>query len=244
MDSPNAPFLEDMKDDVAWVEDSDASPHLEHGRPAVLSVPAQLKKRSRHSQKLNFITFPLAIWGLIAIFLHLPSNASYDVYRPATLPLGFASCYCGTTEAEALSLNCAYDALATAWLPPHCRDEALTDHFNRAGPGPDGAWSYFGDENGTIPLSLSTVASLGPINGTFWAHRTWHLVHCVYYWMKYWRMRETGAVMEERFDNMAHLQHCSKLLLKPPPERDFLIEVPVLMVSSIEAAREREGGHG
>ncbi|KAK0644696.1 hypothetical protein B0T16DRAFT_438594 [Cercophora newfieldiana] len=198
------------------------------------------------SKICSITTHALAIWGLITIllqpiaaFIAITSPTSPDVYRPSTLPTNLSSCYCGKTETEAVSLGCIYDALATAWLPAHCRDDPLTSNFNRAGPGPDGAWSYFGDENGTIPLSPSEVASLGPVNGTFWAPRRWHLVHCVFYWMKYWRMRDTGAVMEERFDNLAHVEHCAKLLLKPAPETDFLIEVPVLMVSSVEAAKER-----
>lgn len=76
-----------------------------------------------------------------------------DAYRPDTLLPGLSMCDCGKTIEEAQRRECKYDALATAWLPSYCRDDELTAEFERAGPGPDGAWNYFADEAGKLPLN-------------------------------------------------------------------------------------------
>ncbi|ETS82905.1 hypothetical protein PFICI_04781 [Pestalotiopsis fici W106-1] len=200
-----------------------------------------------HQTIFHSIVYILAIWGLVSLawqaagtisagssFSRNSSNSQpeYDVYRPETLAPGLNECDCGPTTADALARDCKYDSLSTAWLPPYCRDDELTAEFDRSGPGPDGSWGYFADEAGTIPLSADEVAALGETGGSFWASRDWHVVHCLYYWRKYARMRHTGAVMEARFDNEAHVEHCTRLIRKPAPDYFFLIEVPVMMNSS------------
>lgn len=44
---------------------------------------------------------------------------------------------------------------------------------------------------------------------------------------RYVRMRDTGKVMEERFDRTKHTQHCRKLALKRGADPDLLIAVEV-----------------
>jgi len=48
--------------------------------------------------------------------------------------------------------------------------------------------------------------------------------------------------MEERFDNVAHIKHCTKLVLNPVPDHRVFIEVPIVMNGSIESERGK-GGH-
>lgn len=52
------------------------------------------------------------------------------------------TCSCGKSVAEAIANGCKYDLLASAWLPEQCRDDELTAEFNKAGPGPNGEWTY------------------------------------------------------------------------------------------------------
>ncbi|OAA33930.1 hypothetical protein NOR_08747 [Metarhizium rileyi] len=130
-----------------------------------------------------------------------------DPYHPETLQPGKSICDCGKTIKEALERNCVYDALATAWLPPYCRDDELSAKFDRSGPGSNGEWSYFADEAGTVRLDRNQIGLLGETGGKFWTSRNWHIAHCMFYWQKYYRMRETGAIMEERFDNLIHIKH-------------------------------------
>ncbi|KAI1781490.1 hypothetical protein F4818DRAFT_399150 [Hypoxylon cercidicola] len=107
--------------------------------------------------------------------------------------------------------------------------------FESSGPNPDGTWSYFADEAGQLPLNKTAIAALGETGGSFWTSRDWHIAHCLFYWHKYYRMRETGVVLEERFDTMHHIQHCTRLIRNPVPDHFFLIKVPVMMNSSIDA---------
>ena len=205
-----------------------------------MAQPERKPQRRRHTA-WNITTYILAAWGLgslcwytiWAVFPPQPPSIA-DVYRPETLSPGLNRCDCGPTIEEALSRNCVYDSLSTSWLPPHCRDDELTAGFDRAGPGPEGQWSYFTHGNGTVPLTRAEIAALGETGGSFWCSRDWHIAHCVFYWQKYKRMRETGAVMEARFDSLKHVQHCSRLILAPSPDYFFLIEVPVRMNGSID----------
>ncbi|KAK4443532.1 hypothetical protein QBC34DRAFT_310822, partial [Podospora aff. communis PSN243] len=100
---------------------------------------------------------------------------------------------------------------------------------------PDGGWDYFADENGTVKLDIEQIAALAEVGGSFWASRDWHIVHCLFYWQKYTRMRFTNLIMEERFDGVHHVKHCARLIRNPVPDHFFLIEVQVTMNSSKDA---------
>lgn len=203
---------------------------------------------------LQITTF-VCLGALIALYYLLfilissqpPHNEPYheipfpNPYYPHTLKPGRNWCDCGKSLKEARSRNCTFDTLATAWLPPHCRDDDLTAAFDRAGPGPNGTWSYFADSLGEVQLQHSEIGALAEKNKTFWASKRWHVAHCLFYWQKYTRMRSTGVIMEERFDNLDHVQHCTGLIMEEDPTLDnYLIEVPVVMNSSIGATLESE----
>lgn len=188
---------------------------------------------------IRIFVYLLAGWGVFSLYRGTRwSQPTRDVYRPDTLPVGLNLCDCGSTVDEALSRDCVYDALSAAWLPPYCRDDELTAEFERAGPGADGAWTYYLDENATIPLTKAEIGALGETGGSFWASSEWHLAHCVFNWQKLVRMRDTGAVMETRYDSLMHAKHCSRLLLGPTRHYAFLIEVPVMMNSTDEPTRQ------
>jgi hypothetical protein len=198
-----------------------------------------------------------ALWGIISLGIqlsHIPKTASAisrvlaplagDVFRPQTLPSNLNDCDCGSSIAEAISRGCIYDSLATAWLPPFCRDDELTAQFDQAGPGINGSWPYFADPGGQIPINKEKIAALGETEATFWSSREWHIAHCVFYWQKYLRMRHTNAVMESRFDNIDHVKHCGRLIMKKPPKQHFLIEVPVVLNSRPKlVVHESHGNH-
>ena len=181
-----------------------------------------------------------------------------DVYRPSTYPSPtYDLCSCGSSTHEAASLNCVYDTMAAAWLPPHCRDPELTSLFDHSGPGDGGSWHYYADKNGTTRISahqISLLADKPKGENVFWATREWHLAHCLFYWQKLVRMRDTGAVMERRFDGWAHAKHCYGLLMKrDAPPRETLLEVDVRLSSGFEMGMGEgheghegghEGGHG
>ncbi|PWY95401.1 hypothetical protein BO94DRAFT_456032, partial [Aspergillus sclerotioniger CBS 115572] len=129
------------------------------------------------------------------------------------------SCTCGTNTTTALSLNCKYDSLAAAWLPPHCRDDALTAEFDRSGPGPNGTWTYYADDHHTIPMSVEEVAMLANNQSArVKMTREWHVVHCLFYWRKMVRIRDRvvggeEVLLEPSFDNEEHVRHCVGVVL-------------------------------
>ncbi|KAJ5559614.1 hypothetical protein N7513_002013 [Penicillium frequentans] len=224
MDSANTPFLSlEEKGEPS----SDNDPHgrrLEQG-PRALYVAFRI------------FLYLLAAWGSISLCyqaLRLPFPHKGD-FRLTDLNM----CDCGATLQEALSRDCTYDSISATWLPPYCRDDDLNAEFDRAGPGVNGAWNYFLDENGTIPLTKDEISALSETKGSFWVSRKWHIAHCVFIWQKYHRISETGVVMEKRYDNLDHVKHCSRLILSPVPDYFFLMEVPVRINSSepVESAR-------
>lgn len=127
------------------------------------------------------------------------------------------SCDCGANTTQALSLNCKYDSLAAAWLPPHCRDDALTAEFERSGDGPNGEWQYWADTKHTQLLTLDEVAALADQPGAkFHMSNHWHAVHCIFYWRKEHRASLSGGhkIVEPRSDNEGHIKHCGDIFLK------------------------------
>jgi hypothetical protein len=107
----------------------------------------------------------------------------------------------------------------------------LTAKFDKSVDDPNGEWSYYADQEGTHRLSVDEIALLGNTGGHFWASRYWHRAHCLFYWQKQFRQRDTRVVMEQRFDGLKHVEHCSSLLLSTT-DLHKLIPVPVLMNSS------------
>ncbi|KAI0100220.1 hypothetical protein GGR51DRAFT_551573 [Nemania sp. FL0031] len=239
MDSDASPFLSKVDGLDSFSESSEEYPTNEDIENARKLAPRPHKRLCYATARVIVILF--AVWGLLVTLLAIACAAfpswhpfrQSDVYRPETLKPGLNACLCGHTVEEALALDCAYDSLATAWLPKECRDDELTDKFDRAGPG--GHWDYYVDENGTTPItSKSEIAALGPQGGSFWASRDWHIAHCTFYWQKYKRMGKTGTIMEARFDTLHHVEHCGALILKGKPDYFFLIEVPVRMNGSFD----------
>ncbi|KAL4908814.1 hypothetical protein BDW74DRAFT_145369 [Aspergillus multicolor] len=248
MNSVEIPFL--AKDRPPHSEEFIRDEENVDAAPAPSSVFEHGRRQGRLlSAAARIMTIVLALWGLGSIPIQLshlirPLPPSPDVYRPQTLPTDLNLCDCGSTIDEAMARKCVYDSLATAWLPPHCRDDALTAEFDRSGPEPDGSWPYFADANGTIPIGKAQIALLGDGQRTFWSLRDWHIAHCLFYWEKFIRMRETGAVMERRFDTVNHARHCRRLVMNPSLFHKQLVEVPVMMSSGIEeVAGEHEHEH-
>ena len=131
----------------------------------------------------------------------------------ADLPRIEDNCFCGNSTIEAQRNGCKFDPLALAWMPDHCRDDELTDDFNRAGLGADGAWDYWADEAGTIPLDTIGVSLLADSGGLVWVTNRWHLVHCNYYWRKLYK---ASSLMDPLRNTMAHIVHCGELEIERP----------------------------
>jgi hypothetical protein len=122
-------------------------------------------------------------------------------------------CYCGHSSAEARSLNCEYVPMASAWLPPHCRDTYLETEFDKLGPNPDSTWTYYADYARTTPIAIATISEFAGSTTRFYNEWQWHVMHCMFYWRKLHRAQFSGVVIEPRFNTDAHIGHCTRLIL-------------------------------
>lgn len=171
----------------------------------------------------NTILIAFATLGFIGLIWHEPniearkfSAIHLDQQGQAALVTTAPShsCDCGKSVEEALYLGCKYDSLAAGWLPEHCRDDQLTDEFNRSGPGVNGSWTYWADRAHTQEISPEYIASMGgDPDFRFYSSGLWHAVHCIFYWRKEFRQRVPGKVVEPRYNNEEHATHCGKVFL-------------------------------
>ena len=166
---------------------------------------------------LKLLTWVLAFFGLYSLLQTALFSPSLLAAKPSSV-----SCDCGSSISEAISMDCKYDSLAAAWLPPACRDDELTAEFNHAGPGSNGEWEYFADKNATQVLTLAEVALLPEKKraddgndeaAAFFVSFRWHIAHCVFYWRKMFRAGQKGTVMEGRYQKESHIEHCAHAFL-------------------------------
>lgn len=202
------------KEDVVPLIDSDNEENDFINARAKLAPKASLVSRLL-GFTLRLVLLMLAVLALLRL--------GCDIWEYFANPAPPRSCsYGGRSVDEALSLNCRFDPLGAAWLPPHCRDGELTDEFNRNGDGPDGGWIYYTDWNKTAILSEEEVGRLADVGGHFYATFEWHIKHCLYNWRKLWRQRSTGVTLEKRSGTCGHLEYCEKMFIARRPLHEFL----------------------
>jgi len=148
----------------------------------------------------------LTTWGVLSLS---------QKFLASVLPPKSINCNCGSSIAEAIANGCKYDAMATSWLPPICRDDELSAQFDSAGPG--GSWTYYADQHGNRTLSLEEVSLLAEKKGheaEFWTTHEWHINHCLFYWRKESLARKSGGklILESSFEGDYHVHHCEEVL--------------------------------
>ncbi|KAM3427278.1 hypothetical protein MY4824_009535 [Beauveria thailandica] len=161
----------------------------------------------------DVLLFALLV-GILVLVATLQINTAKAAVTGGYTPAGaLPGCNCGASIKQALELDCKYDSLASAWLPPHCRDDELTAMFDRAGPGVNGSWKYWADEDFTREISLQDVSRLADVPGSLYytSHR-WHVIHCLFYWRKQVRAPRLGITVEPRYSHERHVTHCMEIL--------------------------------
>lgn len=102
--------------------------------------------------------------------------------------------------------------MASGWLPPQCRDEALSAKYAKLGNRPDGTWNYWADYNRTTALTVEEVSQLAGTRQLYYMDWEWHAAHCIYYWEKQTRLPISNAAMEPRYESEHHLDHCRQVI--------------------------------
>ncbi|MCJ1363531.1 hypothetical protein MMC16_002638 [Acarospora aff. strigata] len=195
-------------------------------------------RRSRWSQASSwawrFIMVLLIGWSLFNVTSHLWSTSHVSERT---------SCSCGNSIEEAKSLDCEYDTLASAWLPPACRDEELTAEFDRAGPEPDGSWVYYTDLSKSGTYSIDEVAALADRPIYYYNTKEWHVAHCTYNWRKAVRAHFTGVTLELRADTEDHVKHCEAMIKNPYPLDAVIVVSAVTLDADWEVLRKMHSMH-
>ncbi|WEW55742.1 hypothetical protein PRK78_001175 [Emydomyces testavorans] len=221
--------------------ESNPHPHdPEHSHSLSVSEthhPRRSTRSSRLRTLRNLSILLLALWGLGDLAYRI--STTIRSHKPR-------SCNCGDTIAQALANNCKYDSIAAAWLPPACRDDDLIAQFERSGPNPDGSWGYYADVNKTRTLSLKEVSLLPNSGGHFFTTHQWHVVHCAYYWKKMYLAPKKGITIEQRYDNLMHINHCEMMFLKRDPLDKIVTEAGVSLHSDriVIAGKHRHNQKG
>ncbi|MCJ1396661.1 hypothetical protein MMC18_009553 [Xylographa bjoerkii] len=194
--------------------------------------PSRWSRATSWSGRLIIVL--LILWSLFDLTSHLWST--FHVKKRT-------SCSCGNSIEQAKSLNCAYDTLASAWLPPACRDEELTAEFDRAGPEPDGSWVYYTDLNKSGTYSIDEVAALVDKPIYYYNTKEWHIAHCTYNWRKAVRARFTGVTLELRSDTEEHVKHCEAMIKNPYELDDVVVISSVTLDADWEVLRKMHAMH-
>jgi hypothetical protein len=190
------------------------------------------KVKPRTTCRKSFFTVALFAFatGLIAVSIVL----LWPHHHPSS-----QDCACGKTIEDAIARDCSFDAYAAAWLPHECIDHELSNQFDQAGPGQNGEWPYFLDTAGNSPINKSEVALQAGKPAVF-VHTTheWHIVHCQFYWRKLLRSKETGVIVEARYDRLGHVKHCGQVALSRHDLNHIDTMFPIVLNSGSEAVED------
>lgn len=167
----------------------------------------------------KFFIITLAIYGIITLGVSVVALIQRAIMPP---------CNCGSSIAEALTLNCKYDSLSTSWLPPHCRDDELTALFEKSGPGPNGEWKYYASNlNASKVFSLEEMAQLAEKPDSerqAWATIEWHDKHCFFTLLK--QVRGRTKMQYTGFPSAtAHAEHCAMGMAEGRPGKQILVSM-------------------
>lgn len=103
---------------------------------------------------------------------------------------------------------------------------------------------YYADKNKTRTLSLEEVSMLPKTGSHFFTTHQWHLVHCAYYWKKMFLAAEMGTVIEARYNNLAHINHCEMMFLKRDALDTIVTEAGVSLHSDRMVVAKKHGHEG
>ena len=190
----------------------------------LIRTPRQPRKLESYSSVISKLAIiGLALYGLVCL-----SHATFNRVKGIATPI---ICNCGSSISEAKSKNCKFDSLATAWLPPTCRDDELTAEFERSGPLAGGAWPYYKDLRKTHLLSVEELANMADNESgdrTYYTTTEWFVARCLFYWRKMERAERLGTRIERSFlhtsmdgHNISSWHNCANVYLERRPRDEI-----------------------
>ena len=204
--------------------DIDSRQRFPENEKVLIRTPRQPRKLESYSSFFS----KLAVIGLALYGLYCLSHETFSRVKGIANP---PSCNCGTSISEAKSKNCKFDSLATAWLPPACRDDELTAEFERSGPLEGGAWPYYKDLRKTHLLSVEDLANMADNESgdrTYYMTTEWFVARCLFYWRKMERAERLGTTIEKTFlhtsmdgHNISSWHNCANVYLEGRPRDEI-----------------------
>ncbi|KAK3696660.1 hypothetical protein LTR37_017841 [Vermiconidia calcicola] len=152
----------------------------------------------------------LAMWGMVGLSGRLSRWTGNALVR------NDATCWCGNSNQEAITMGCIYDHIAVDWLPPSCVDNELVNEFDASGPGVDGTWPYY-ELNSAYryaPINASDIDLYAIEGKDYYATPEWHVAHCLFIWRKEFRASSEAKTIEPWNNKEAHIVHCSDYILR------------------------------
>lgn len=156
---------------------------------------------------------------------HMHDHPAHD--EPTHLDSDKTVATCGSTIDEARALNCTWDLLAAAWLPPACVDQELTEDFRSQG----GPWRYFADRAGTEELSEGDLQYRVGEGGEYYTSLRYHKTHGSYQWRKMHRAMERGRKIEKKLPDYHHTVHCGYVQMQQGDMEDLLTKIMVELMT-------------
>lgn len=156
---------------------------------------------------------------------HFEHPGNYD-HSPSSKSKDDTIATCGNTIEEAKALNCTWDLLAMAWLPPACIDKALADEFRTQGP-----WRYFADPDGIEELFEEELQYRVGKGHEFYTSLKYHRTHCSYQWRKMHRAMQMGTKIENKLADYHHTMHCGDVIMQGGDMEDLLTKITVELMT-------------
>lgn len=159
---------------------------------------------------------------------HNPAPVHWEHLGPAVSSVEdkTAVATCGSTIEEAMALNCTWDLLAAAWLPPACIDQELTEDFRSQGP-----WRYFADREGKEELTEEDLQWRVGEGNEYYTSLRYHKTHCSYQWRKMHRAMERGSKIENKLADYHHTMHCGYVQMQQGDMEDLLTKITVELMT-------------
>jgi hypothetical protein len=193
---------QDLQSPESLADDIESTGNVEQS-----NFPSPPDPKTWRAKLKKVLLVAVVIWGTFSIL--------WNAWEFVHVKLEDRSCRCGNSIHEALKNKCVYDPLQLAWLPPHCRDDEITDAFRHAAPAMfNYTWPYYAvhDKNSRI-LTEEEVGQFAETGQVYYAVHAHHLAHCIFNWMKEVRVPKTKITIPKRVRGLGHAAHCSTVIM-------------------------------
>jgi hypothetical protein len=128
---------------------------------------------------------------------------------------------CGSSAAEARSLDCKFDIMSFSWLAPSCFDDDLAAEFEHLQTwqwslSPLTAIKHGGNKDNNTNKNNMTFVDAATVqlgeHESLYVSQEYHIQHCIYMWKKLHRAFLGVRQLDAYIWDFAHTEHCGRML--------------------------------